>query len=622
MPVETRQTTFKNLQNKSRTVSEKPGVYLFRDKNNRVLYVGKAKKLRSRLRGYFQKSAALDPRKSAMMKQVSDLEFTVTDNEREAFVLEANLIKQYKPRFNILLRDDKNYPYLKLTVNEHWPRIEVVRKIQKDGARYYGPYVPAGAMWETLSFIRNYYAIPSCTYSLDKRMRPCIQYQIKKCSGPCACLIEHTDYLNAIHEIQLLLEGKNKRLLKLLRKKMHTLSDEMKFEEAGVIRDRISAIQKITESQRIVAPHLGDVDVIGLYRKDNAAVFKILFVRNGIMIGVRDFFIRNVSGEHDGHLFKNVMEQLYEKKIIPPPEIVCSHIPEDGAFLSSWLTDKRSAKVHISVPKKGTKRKLIEMAIENARVLSEQGQAVSVDTILRKIAAVLHLSHIPEDIGAFDISNISGSAAVGSFVYWAGGSFVKDHYRHIKMEAIKGPDDYAMMREMIKRTFNKFKGQEPESGEQQSEIRKLVDIPDLIIIDGGAGQLRSAKRALDTAGIGVDVVSIAKAPDRVFMLRKKAPVDLEDGTDVSLLLRKIRDEAHRFALTYHRKVRSRKIFSSPLENIPGIGKKRRFALLKHFGSIEAIQHSSAEEIAQLKGLNRPLAEKILALLKRRDDAQP
>jgi excinuclease ABC subunit C len=254
------QTTFRNLQKNSKTVPEKPGVYVFRDKNNRVLYVGKAKKLKSRFRSYFQKSAVLDPRKSSMMKQVSAFEFIVTDNELEAFVLEANLIKQYKPRFNILLRDDKNYPYLKLTVNEQWPRLEVARKIQKDGARYYGPFVPAGAMWETLSFIRNYYAIPSCKYSFDKRMRPCIQYQIKKCSGPCAGLIDHAVYLNAIQEIRLLLEGKNKGLLKLLRKKMHALSDAMKFEEAALIRDRISAIQKITESQRIVAPGLGDVD--------------------------------------------------------------------------------------------------------------------------------------------------------------------------------------------------------------------------------------------------------------------------------------------------------------------------------------------------------------------------
>ncbi len=620
MSAEDRQATLKDLQNKSRAISEKPGVYVFRDNNKRVLYVGKAKKLRSRLRGYFQKSATHDRRKSAMMKQVRDLEFTVTENEREAFVLEANLIKQYKPRFNILLRDDKNYPYLKLTVNEHWPRLEVVRKIQKDGARYYGPYVPAGAMRETLSFIRNYYAIPSCTYSLDKKMRPCIQYEIKKCSGPCAGMIEHAVYRNAIHEIQMLLEGKNKGLLKILRKKMHALSGDMKFEEAACIRDKISAIEKITESQRIVAPQLGDVDVIGLHRKDTAAVVKILFVRNGIMIGARDFLLRNVSGEQDGLLLKGVIEQLYEKKIIPPPEIICSHMPEDSSFLSAWLSDKRSARVLLSVPKRGTKRKLIQMAVENARVLAEQGQGVRIDTLLRQTANVLHLPRIPEDIGAFDISNISGKSAVGSFVYWSGGSFIKDQYRHIKMEAIAGPDDYAMLREMITRTFHPPTVHDPRERQQEAELRNLVVIPDLIIIDGGAGQLRSAKQALDSVGISTDVVGIAKAPDRAFLLHKKGSVTLEDGTGASLLLRKIRDEAHRFAVTYHRKVRSKKIFASPLENIPGIGRKRRFALLQHFGSIEAIQHSSAEEISQLRGLNRPLAEKILAALKRRDDA--
>jgi excinuclease ABC subunit C len=301
---------------------------------------------------------------------------------------------------------------------------------------------------------------------------------------------------------------------------------------------------------------------------------------------------------------------------MPPPEIVCSHVPEDGSLLSAWLSDRRSAKVHLSVPKKGMKRKLIEMAVENARVLSEQGHADRIDTLLKKMAAVLHLSDIPEDIGAFDISNISGGDAVGSFVHWAGGAFVRDNYRHIKMEALKGPDDYAMIKEMVKRTFRDAK-----SNIRGPEIKNVVHPPDLIIIDGGKGQLRSANQALDTLGISVDVISIAKAPDRAFMLQNRAPVNLEDGTDVSLLLRKIRDEAHRFALTYHKKIRSRKIFASPLEKIPGIGKKRRFALLKHFGSIEAVKCSSVEEIAQLRVLNRPLAEKILESLKGRDDGQ-
>ncbi len=589
------------LQEKLASVPERPGVYLFHDEFHKVLYVGKARILRNRLRSYFQKSTVLDPRKSAMMGSVRDFEYTVTGNELEALVLEANLIKQHRPRYNILLRDDKSYPYLKLTVNEKWPRLLVARKIQKDGARYFGPYVPSGPMWDTLFFIRNNFPVRTCKYSLEKRMRPCIQYQIKRCMGPCAGEVDHSEYLNMIHDISLLLEGKNKGLLSSLEKKMLTLSGEMKYEEAALERDRIKAIRKISETQKVIAQGLGDVDIIGFFKTRDMLTFKILFSRNGIMIGSRDFYFRDITEESDSYLLKNFMEQFYGKEIIPPPEVICRQLPEDAQLLSQWLSEKRGGNVKITVPRRGIKRKLLEMAEENARVHSLSARDTGKNLALKELAERFHFQRIPESIGAFDISNISGENAVGAFVCWEHGEFKKQRYRHIKMDAVRGPDDYAMMKEMVNRTISSLEG----------------DLPDLIIIDGGREHLETALTVLREKHIkDKDIVGLAKDPDRIFLSGRKSPVDLEDGKPSSLLLKKIRDEVHRFAISYHKKLRSKKAMDSTLERIYGVGRKRRFELLKHFGSIEAIRQTSIEEIAGLKGFNIKIAEDILTALKK------
>ncbi len=583
------------MEEKLSHVPAKPGIYIFRDEKSRVLYVGKAKSLKNRLRSYFQRSVALDERKAARVRSVRDFEFTVTGNELEAVVLEANLIKQYRPRYNILLRDDKSYPYLKLTVNETWPRLEVVRRVQKDGAKYFGPYVPSGPMWEILSFIRNNFTIRTCSYSLEKRMRPCIQHQIKKCIAPCGGKVDHDEYMGMVNEVRLLLEGKNKGLLDMLEKKMRGLSDEMRYEEASLVRDRIRAIRRISETQKAVAPGLGDIDAIGIFSEEDRAVFKILFVRNGIMIGSRHFFVGNVSGETDGYLLKNFIGQFYGREIIPPPEVLCALLPDDMSFLSSWLSEKRGAAVKISVPKRGIRRGLVEMAQQNAEVLSVSEKEVGWRSTLKELAAFLGLEKPPTDIGAFDISNISGTEPVGAFVYWADGRFQKDRYRHIRMDAVKGPDDYAMMKEMIRRTVRNLEGV----------------MPDLLIIDGGRAHLDAALEVLEElAPAGTEAVGLAKDPDRIFLKEGEAPLSLEDGSAHSLLLKRIRDEVHRFAISYHKKLRAKRTFESSLEKIPGVAKKRRFELLRHFGSIEAIRNAPVEEIAGLKGFHRKIAEKI------------
>jgi excinuclease ABC subunit C len=536
-----------------------------------------------------------------MIGSVSSFEYTVTGNELEALVLEANLIKQHRPRYNILLRDDKSYPYLKLTVNEKWPRLLVVRRIQRDGARYFGPYVPSGPMWNTLFFIRNNFPVRTCKYSLEKRMRPCIQYQIRRCLGPCTGELDHREYLNMIHDISLLLEGKNKGVLASLEKKMLKLSGEMKFEEAALERDRIKAIRKISETQKVIAQGLGDVDIIGFFKAGDLLTFKILFSRSGIMIGSRDFYFKDITGESDSYMLKNFMEQFYGKEIIPPPEVICQQTPEDALLLSQWLSEKRGGRVSINVPKRGIKKKLLEMAEENARVHSLNANDTGKSLALEELAARFHFQKTPQSVGAFDISNIAGKDAVGAFVYWEDGEFKKHRYRHIKMDAVMGPDDYAMMKEMVKRTISSLES----------------NLPDLIIIDGGREHLEAALTVFREKHIkGRDMVGLAKDPDRIFLSSGKFPVDLEDGKPSSLLLKKIRDEVHRFAISYHKKLRLKKAMDSPLERIYGVGRKRRFELLKHFGSIEAIRRTSIEEIAGLKGFNIKMAEDILTALKK------
>lgn len=583
-------------------VPPKPGVYLFKGPKGDVLYVGKAKNLRNRLRSYFQKTAELDARKSAMVRNIRDFSFVVTNNELEALVLEANLIKQNRPRFNIILRDDKNYPYLKLTTNEEWPRLEVVRKIKRDGALYFGPYVPAGSMREALSFIRRNFPLKTCKYVLDKPIRPCIQLQMGRCSAPCAGLISKKDYMEIVEGVRLFLCGEKKELLHELEKKMEIFSGELRFEDAARIRDSINNLKHIWESQKVVAPELGDIDVIGFYGEGREAAFQVFFIRNGVLIGMRDFFLRETGDIPVRELFHNFIEQFYAKEIIPPDEIILGHRPDGTATLTAWLKEKKGKRVKIVIIGEGKRLELLKMAQENARIIFKNKKQTAFDEILEILKKRLALSNTPHDIGALDVSTISGSESAGAFVCWAEGEFKKDMYRHLKIKTVEGMDDYSMMREIAGRV-----------------IKNLGDkLPSLIIIDGGKGQLEAARRAFDEYGIkDTEIISIAKKPDRAFTLTFNLPVDLEDRSPSSLLLKKIRDEAHRFAISFHRKLRDKRLMKSSLEKIHGVGKKRRLALLRHFGSIEGIRKAGIDEIAGIKGLNKKVAGRLLEELGRK-----
>jgi excinuclease ABC subunit C len=581
------------------TVPSKPGIYLFKSAKERVLYVGKAKNLRSRLRSYFHDSSGLDARKASMMREVRDFSYIVTGNELEAFVLEANLIKQFKPRFNIILKDDKNYPYLKLTVQEPWPRIEVVRRVQHDGALYFGPYVPAGAMWETLDFIRRNFQVRDCRFDLTKPLRPCIQHQMKRCLAPCAGKISREEYLELIGEIRLFLNGERRDLIQDLEQRMSMLSEEMRFEEAARMRDRIRAIEKAWESQKVVDPSLGDIDAAGFYAEGSEAAFKVLFIRNGVMIGSKDFHVRNIAELPDSELMHSFIAQFYAKDIFPPAEVAVSVLPEEAASLELWLGRRKGEPVTISHPRTGKKKELVAMASENAFFTFRSKKETKNDALLSEVKDRLQLGRQIADIGAFDISNISGEEAVGAFVYWSAGDFRKARYRRLRIQTVKGIDDYAMMGEVVGRVTDNLEG----------------ELPDLVIVDGGKGHLQVARAALDSRVGEIKkmplLIAIAKDPDRAYLPDAGKPVSLEDGSRSSLFLKTIRDEVHRFAIGYHRKLRAKEMLQSPLEKINGIGKKRRFELLKVFGSIKEIRNATVEEIARLKGFNRSIAERLL-----------
>jgi len=602
-----------DVKKKLEQAPSSPGIYIMKGNKELALYVGKAKNLKNRLRSYFQDSAALDVRKSKMVYEVRDFEYIVTKNELEALILEANFIKRLKPPYNIILRDDKNYPYLKLTIKEQWPRIEVVRKIEKDGSLYYGPYIPSGGMWEMLKFIRHNFPIRLCRYNLEKPFRPCVQYQMGRCLAPCAgdkrTSADHSRYLGIVNEVKSFIQGEKKELLCSLQNRMQQLSDKLEFEEAARIRDRLTALEKTWESQRVIAPELGDVDVIGLYREKHEASIFMLFIRNGMVIGQKDFFLKKVSDIENEELVESFIEQFYSKEILLPPRIILPlklQLPTQ----QKWLSKKRGAAVELDYPKNELEVKVLKMSDDNAIYSFNRHMDTKVDETLLKIKDLLSLKNVPTRIGAIDVSNISGSEAVGALIVYENGKFLKNDYRLFKIKTVEGIDDFAMIGEVAGRYLRNM-----------AENEQML--PMLILIDGGRGQLESALKAMKPFDIPVEIAAIAKAKerrtkkklsgirtdmDRIYLPSKRVPVYLEPFMASTHLLQKIRDEAHRFAVSYHKKLRKKRTFESPLEKIRGIGKTRRLQLLRHFGSIDGIRKATVEEIVSLKGMNRKVAE--------------
>ncbi|MEE8329850.1 MAG: excinuclease ABC subunit UvrC [Thermodesulfovibrionia bacterium] len=595
-----------DIKKKLQQVPSSPGIYIMKGYKDRIVYVGKAKNLKNRLRSYFQDSSILDARKAKMIKEIRNFDYVVAKNEFEALVLEANYIKRSKPKYNIILRDDKNYPYLKLTVNEQWPRLEVSRGVAKDSVLYFGPYVPAGGMWEILKFIRLNFTLRKCRYNLNKPLRPCIQHQMAKCLAPCAeNFRDKTDrnrYMEVVNEVKLFLQGKKGELLSSLRKKMQQHSENLQFEEAAKIRDRLKTLEKALESQRVIAPELGDMDVIGLYRENQEASIFMLFIRNGMVIGQKDFFLKKLGGIENHNLISNFIEQFYSKEIILPPKII---LPLKGEFRTQrlWLSKKRSDTVTLSTSKNKKESGVLKMASDNAYHSFCAHKEIKTSSTSREtlvsLKEFLNLKTIPKRIEAIDVSNIAGSEAVGALIVWEDGKFIKNDYRLFKIKTVEGIDDFAMSGEVVGRHFKKLSG-------------KGGKLPQLILIDGGRGQLSSAVKAMKHFELPIEITALAKAKkglaDRVYLPMKTSAIPLEPFTSTTHLLQRIRNEAHRFAISFHKKLRTKRVLESPLEKISGIGKTRRLLLLRHFGSIDSIKKATIDEIASIRGLNRKTAE--------------
>ncbi|KPK01211.1 MAG: hypothetical protein AMK71_06460 [Nitrospira bacterium SG8_35_4] len=604
-----------DIREKLNQVPHAPGIYIMKGAREKALYVGKAKDLNNRIRSYFQQSASLDDRKLKMVSEIKDFQYVVTKNELEALVLESNFIKRLKPRFNIILRDDKHYPYIKLTVKETWPRLEVVRRIERDGSVYFGPYVPAGAMWEMLNFIRRTFPVRICKYNLNKPFRPCVQYQMGRCLAPCS-ESHRTDhdrekYMEAVDEVVSFIKGEKRELLSNLEQRMQRFSENLQFEEAAGIRDRLKALEKAWESQRVIAPELGDRDVVGMYRERDEAVLFIFFIRNGMVIGQRDFFLKRLDNIDNKELVASFIGQFYSKEVLLPPKIILPfqmRLPAQRA----WLRLKRGRAVKLGSPANDLESRVLVMANDNALYAFNRHRNTSVDETLLNIRDILSLKEIPSAIGAIDISNISGSEAVGAFVLYEDGKFNRDEYRLFRIKTVQGVDDFAMIGEVVGRY-----------------LKKVSDghgsLPQLIIVDGGRGQLKAALAAMQPFNLAVQCAGIAKARasigrrkisgvdtemERIYLPGKKSPVYLEPFSASTHLIQKIRDEVHRVAIQYHRKLRTRNSLASPLEKIRGIGKTRRLLLLKHFGSIDAIRHATIDDIVSLKGMNRKIAEEL------------
>jgi len=585
------------LQSKLARLPEQPGCYLFKNEKNEILYVGKAAVLADRVRSYFQKGSDQTPKTSVLVNEVTDLETIVTRSELEALILESNLIKRHHPRFNVVLRDDKQYPYLRLPIKENFPRLSIVRRVQKDGALYYGPYTPAGALRETLKVIRKVFPLATCEIDINgKADRACIEFEIKRCMAPCIGNQSRDDYHLIVKQVRQFLEGRDRELLDSLRQDMERAAELEQFEEAARLRDRLFNVERTLERQRITQISAADQDVIGLARQGTAADLQLLFVRGGLLIGRKDFFWPQSADAGDEELVRSAIEQFYNKEGQPPKELLVPTALEDAPLIEQWLSEKKGETVRILAPERGTKHQLVLLAEENAgAAIADHLRNEALDRqATAELKRLLRLDAVPRRIEGFDISNIMGNQSVASLVVWEDGRAKKSDYRKFRIKTVEGANDFASMQEAVMRRY----------GALEDLVR-----PDLILIDGGLGQLSAALEGLKQVGQDqIPIMGLAKArgekEERIFLPGRKNPILLRPTSPATHLVQRIRDEAHRFAVTYHRNLRGKALLSSQLDEVPGIGKIRRERLLKHFGSLEHIAAATDEQLSSV-GIDLP-----------------
>ncbi|GMV85687.1 MAG: UvrABC system protein C [Dehalococcoidia bacterium] len=628
----------------SSTISEKirkqlaalparPGVYLMRNAEGEVIYVGKAAKLKDRVRSYFGSPHMMEPKTRALRAQIDDFEYIVVGNAGEALILEATLIKRHQPFFNIRLKDDKRYPYLKVDIQNPWPRVYITRRIEKDGARYFGPYASAGSVRATLDLTKKLFPWRSCTKEITgKDARPCLDYYIKRCIAPCTSYCTKEEYDEVIEQVILFLEGKADDVLRRLRKQMDDAAGRMEYERAAQIRDQLKAIERTVERQMVSTTRKEDVDIFGLARDGDQACVQVFFVRGTQMIGRDTFVVEGVRDEPDSAVLTNFLLQYYEGAQYIPRLVAIPSEADDRGAMEELLTEKRGTLVEVRVPERGEKRRLVELATENAKEalalmrVKWMADANKTEQALEQLREELSLPAIPRRIECYDNSNIQGTNPVSSMVVFLDGKPAPNQYRKFKVRTVEGANDFATMQEVLRRRFGRHAARRADAegpgaggpapaGEQPLAGSEAWDLPDLVIIDGGKGQLGAAVQVMRELGVyEIPAVGLAKRFEELFVPDEDEPVVLPRNSEALYLVQRIRDEAHRFAITYHRQVRGKSSIQSALDTIPGIGPKRKKALLKKFGSVKQIREADVEEIAATVGFTKALAEKVKAEL--------
>ena len=599
-----------------------PGVYIMHDEQDAIIYVGKAISLKNRVRQYFQKSRNLGSKKAQMVEQIARVEYIVTDSELEALVLESNLIKEHCPKYNTMLKDDKNYPFIKVTAGEAFPRIMTARSMKKDKSKYFGPYTSAGAVKDVIELTRKLYHLRTCNRNLPRdigKERPCLYYHIKQCDAPCQGYITEAAYQKQVEELLDFLNGNHKKILTQLEEKMYEASEKMEFEDAAQYRDLIQSVKKIGERQKITDHPGEDKDIIAAAMEDADAVVQVFFVRDGKLIGRDHFYMKSAPGENRKGILSSFLKQFYAGTPFIPKEIMLQEEVEDMELIAKWLESRKGKKVRISVPKKGTKEKLVEMAYHNAklvlrqdkeRIKREEGRTIGA---VKEIEALLGLSGI-QRMEAYDISNISGFQSVGSMVVYEKGKPKRSDYRKFKIKSVQGPNDYASMEEVLTRRFVHGMDEREERKQQQleDEFGSFTRFPDLILMDGGKGQVNIALEVLEKLQLTIPVCGMVKDDKHrtrgLYYNNQEIPIS-RDSEGFKLITR-VQDEAHRFAIEYHRSLRSKGQVHSVLDDIPGIGETRRKALMRHFKGLDGIREASVETLSNIESMNEKAARQV------------
>jgi excinuclease ABC subunit C len=652
----------------------KPGVYIFKNAKGDILYVGKAAVLRTRVRSYFGATHAFEPKVRQLVERIGDIEFILTASAQEALLLEATLVKRHQPFFNVRLKDDKHYPYLKIDLREQWPRVEITRRIgTTPGIRYFGPFASAGSVRRSLDLVKKLFPWRSCTKEITGNdPRPCLEYFIHRCIGPCASLCTKEEYDGVIGQTIMFLEGRTDEIARDLRRDMTTASENLEFERAARLRDQVQAIERTTERQVMEVRDRTDMDVFGLAREEQEAYVQVFFVRKGLIIGRDIFQLDGTAGETDAEVLRSFVEQFYESAAFIPARVVLPVRVDDADLIQQWLSERRARPVQVMVPQRGEKLQLLQRAMDNARESLQQARARWMadrgkkDQALQQLQDELELPTLPRRIECYDISNIQGTSAVGSMVVFEDGNPKRSEYRRFRIKGSGGQNDFAMMQEVLKRRFWRARRQTEQDGANETEppetgaghetdreavadalaspnagvtmtdpvgvVRERPEqtldaaqtqpqldtddsfgkMPDLLIVDGGKGQVSAAHDAMRNLGVGqIPLAGLAKRFEELYVKDVSEPIVLDRTSQALYLVQRIRDEAHRFAITYHRDVRKKSGLHSALDDVPGVGPKRKKALLRKFGSVRAIKDATVEEIAATPGFTRTVAEKVL-----------